>query len=200
MPENRKFFQLLATAEGSLKLYIEQHTLLCRRRFLTVGFCSYLLACCCALSVNSINFHIDLERAWDCRNLNGCIVISLKTRRWSSLNLASKKLVWTEDQVVGLPCMSVWHSWKLWKEERGSRRQVVRCHCEAEVLLAEVCYLVGKWVVSMGKNQQHKAMQASRSDAADGGVVDEEAGADVSFHTAEWHAARYACCPCTLSY
>lgn len=43
----------------------------------------------------------------------------------------------------------------------------------------------------MGKNQQHKAMQRGKGSEEDGppGVPDEP-GADVSFHTAEWHAAR----------
>jgi len=51
---------------------------------------------------------------------------------------------------------------------------------------------------SMGKNQQHKAMQATRHSAGGGG--DEAPGAtgpadglvDASFHTPEWHAARIA--------
>ncbi|GIL68530.1 hypothetical protein Vafri_21804 [Volvox africanus] len=49
----------------------------------------------------------------------------------------------------------------------------------------------------MGKNQAHKAMQRSRYN---GGGASEEGGApafndglkDVTFHTAEWHAARIA--------
>lgn len=43
----------------------------------------------------------------------------------------------------------------------------------------------------MGKNQQHKAMQRGKGSEEDGppGLPDEP-GADVSFHTAEWHAAR----------
>jgi hypothetical protein len=47
-------------------------------------------------------------------------------------------------------------------------------------------------VSSMGKNQTHKSMQRSRGpeDGAPETGVQEE-GADVSFHTAEWHAARY---------
>ncbi|KAK9804515.1 hypothetical protein WJX73_002307 [Symbiochloris irregularis] len=48
----------------------------------------------------------------------------------------------------------------------------------------------------MGKNQQHKAMQRGRhgSDDADpaAAAAAGEEGADVSFHTPAWHAARIA--------
>lgn len=44
----------------------------------------------------------------------------------------------------------------------------------------------------MGKNQQHKAMQRGKGGAEDGPPdASEEPGADISFHTAEWHAARF---------
>ena len=47
----------------------------------------------------------------------------------------------------------------------------------------------------MGKNQQHKQMQRARhgGDAAgDDPATGQDFGADVSFHTPEWHAARIA--------
>lgn len=43
----------------------------------------------------------------------------------------------------------------------------------------------------MGKNQQHKAMQKGRGEEGDPTETLEEGGVDVSFHSAEWHAARY---------
>jgi len=45
----------------------------------------------------------------------------------------------------------------------------------------------------MGKNQQHKARQATkRSGAPAEGEVDVGQGVDASFHSSEWHAARLA--------
>ena len=48
----------------------------------------------------------------------------------------------------------------------------------------------------MGKNQQHKQQQRGRHDGEEGGgggtTGDGEFGTDVSYHTAEWHAARIA--------
>ena len=47
----------------------------------------------------------------------------------------------------------------------------------------------------MGKNQQHKQAQRSRhgdEEGGGGGTGDGEFGTDVSYHTAEWHAARIA--------
>ena len=47
----------------------------------------------------------------------------------------------------------------------------------------------------MGKNQQHKQQQRSRHGDEEGGGAaggDGEFGTDVSYHTAEWHAARIA--------
>ena len=46
----------------------------------------------------------------------------------------------------------------------------------------------------MGKNQQHKQAQRSRHGAEEGGTAEQpsEEGADVSFHTPAWHAARLA--------
>ena len=49
----------------------------------------------------------------------------------------------------------------------------------------------------MGKNQQHKQMQRSRHGNEEGGTDQAAAalgdeGADVSFHTPAWHAARIA--------
>ena len=50
----------------------------------------------------------------------------------------------------------------------------------------------------MGKNQQHKQMQRSRHGDGEGGADPAAAaalgdeGADVSFHTPAWHAARIA--------
>mmetsp|Transcript_35777 Transcript_35777/g.91349 ORF Transcript_35777/g.91349 Transcript_35777/m.91349 type:complete len:195 (-) Transcript_35777:505-1089(-) len=50
----------------------------------------------------------------------------------------------------------------------------------------------------MGKNQQHKAMQATRhagsggGDDASGATASADGLVDASFHTPEWHAARIA--------
>ena len=48
----------------------------------------------------------------------------------------------------------------------------------------------------MGKNQQHKALQASKRGGGGGGGPEDQDpryhGHDASFHTAEWHAARLA--------
>ncbi|GFR45892.1 hypothetical protein Agub_g7348 [Astrephomene gubernaculifera] len=51
----------------------------------------------------------------------------------------------------------------------------------------------------MGKNQSHKAMQRTRYNGGGGGTEEAGGGAaysdgmkDVTFHTAEWHAARIA--------
>ena len=47
----------------------------------------------------------------------------------------------------------------------------------------------------MGKNQGHKQMQRTRHPTGEDGAAAEvpsEEGADVSFHTPAWHAARLA--------
>lgn len=46
----------------------------------------------------------------------------------------------------------------------------------------------------MGKNQQHKQMQRTRHGAGEEGGTEAslDEGADVSFHTPAWHAARIA--------
>lgn len=65
------------------------------------------------------------------------------------------------------------------------------CVCEAAKTFIKRVLGVA---ASMGKNQQHKAMQRSRHGSGEEGGADQsnEEGRDVSFHTPAWHAARLA--------